>query len=262
MLPLDVCRGRLWVIAFRTPRPDVLAPEAKKARGMDKTDISVLVVEDDRDLADVLARGLRAEKMQVFSAHTVEEAERLLIEKTLDIIVLDLSLAGREGVEVLEFLRVSGRRVPTIIVSARADVDERIRTLGLGADDYMVKPFAFGELVARIRALLRRSQGSERVLAVGPLCLDLLQRRAAVNEVPLELTLREFDLLACLARYAGTPVSRDTLARDVMQVRSRATPVDNVIEVNISRLRAKLAAAGNQLIATVRGIGYQLMDPS
>ncbi len=229
---------------------------------MDKSEISVLLVEDDVPMAGVIARGLREEGMRVHVAHFVDEAQRHLVERTLDLILLDLSLAGRDGSEVLEFLRSTGRLIPAIIVSARSDVDERIRTLGQGADDYLVKPFAFGELVARIHALLRRSHGSAQVLTIGRLHLDLIQRRATVDGAPVVLTSREFDLLAYLARHAGTTVSRDTLARDVLHVRSRATPVDNVIEVNVSRLRARLAAAGCHVIRTVRGIGYQLTAPA
>lgn len=229
---------------------------------MDVAGISVLLVEDDSAFVDVIARGLRAEGVHVFAAPTVEAAQRLLVERILDLMLLDLSVAGREGVEVLDFLRESGRHMPCIIISARAELDERIRALGLGADDYLVKPFAFAELVARIRALLRRTRGSETVLVTGPLRLDLIQRRATVGRTPVPLTVREFDLLAYLAQHAGRPVSRDTLARDVLQVRSRATPVDNVIEVNVSRLRARLAEAGCQMISTVRGVGYQLAVPS
>ena len=224
--------------------------------------ISVLLVEDDSAFADVIERGLRAEGMQVFAAPTVDAAQRLMVERIMDLMLLDLALAGRDGVEVLDYLRASGRHMPCIIISARAELDERIRTLGLGADDYLVKPFAFAELVARIRALLRRTRGSETVLMTGSLRLDLIQRRASVGGTPVSLTAREFDLLAYLAQHAGQPVSRDTLARDVLQVRSRATPVDNVIEVNISRLRARLAEAGCQMISTVRGVGYQLSVPS
>ena len=218
---------------------------------------AILIVEDDAAFARTLASGLREEAMQVFLAESAGAAERIIREKTLDIILLDLGLPGRDGSTVLDFLRANGRLIPAIIVSARADVDERIHTLGLGADDYLVKPFSFAELVARIRALLRRTQSSEQVLSFGPVRIDLVQRRATCRENPVELTAREFDLLAYLARHANSPVSRDTLARDVLRVRSRATPVDNVIEVNISRLRAKLANAGKDVIQTVRGIGYQ-----
>jgi DNA-binding response OmpR family regulator len=223
---------------------------------------AILIVEDDAGFARTLAAGLREEAMQVFLADSVGAAERVISEKTLDIILLDLGLPGREGCDVLDFLHATGRMIPVIIVSARADVDERIHALGLGADDYLVKPFSFAELVARIRALLRRTQSSEQTLTSGPIRIDLMQRRVTCCDEPVELSPREFDLLAFLARHAECPVSRDTLARDVLRVRSRATPVDNVIEVNISRLRSKLARAGKDVIQTVRGIGYQFSAKS
>lgn len=223
---------------------------------------SILIVDDDDQFLSLLAAGLQEEGYMVARAATIATAERCICERTLDLVLLDLGLAGRDGTELLEFIRSSGRLIPTIIISARADVDERIRTLGLGADDYLIKPFSFAELQARIRAVLRRTQSSDQVLSIGLLRIDLIQRRAFCREEPVELTPREFDLLAYLVRHADTPVSRDTLARDVLRVRSRATPVDNVIEVNISRLRAKLAKAGSEIIQTIRGVGYQFCTRS
>lgn len=229
-------------------------------RSVGATDIAVLLVEDDVTMANVIARGLRAEGMEVFAADSVARAQTILIERTIDILLLDLTLKDGDGTDVLRFVRSTGRLIPAIVISARSEVDERIHTLGLGADDYLVKPFHFGELVARIHALRRRSHGSEQVATVGSLRVDLLQRKVFVGERPVDLTPREFDLLAHLVRHAGAPVSRDTLARDVLHVRSRATPVDNVIEVNVSRLRAKLEEAGVHMIDTVRGIGYRLTE--
>lgn len=219
---------------------------------------TILLAEDDVSFSQTIAAGLREEKMHVFVANTVQTAEHLIREKTLDLVLLDLGLGEREGTDVLDFMRANGRLIPAIIVSARSDVEERVRALGLGADDYLVKPFSFAELLARIRALLRRSQGSEQVITAGTIRLDLMQRDAFCGSARVDLTLREFDLLAYFVRHADTPISRDTIARDVLHVRSRATPVDNVIEVNISRLRSKLADAGADVIQTVRGVGYRL----
>ncbi len=221
---------------------------------------AILIVEDNAELSGLLSAGLQEERINVLAAATVGAAERIIQEKTLDLILLDLGLADGDGTEILDFLQKSGRLIPAIIISARADVDERIRTLGLGADDYLVKPFSFAEMLARIRAVLRRAQSSDKILSVGAVRIDLAKRCAYCHEESVELSPREFDLLAYLARHANSPVSRDTLARDVFHVRSRATPMDNVLEVNISRLRNKLAGAGD-VIQTVRGIGYRLAAP-
>lgn len=222
----------------------------------------VAIVEDDPVIAKAVVTAVREAGHECTWVPDGESAVRQNVLLSNDVVILDLMLPKMSGLEVLKAARDAGVRTPVILLTALGTVADKLAGFQSGADDYLVKPFAFGELVARIHALLRRSHGSAQVLTIGRLHLDLIQRRATVDGAPVVLTSREFDLLAYLARHAGTTVSRDTLARDVLHVRSRATPVDNVIEVNVSRLRARLAAAGCHVIRTVRGIGYQLTAPA
>src|SRR6516225_8194870 len=170
-------------------------------------------------------------------------------------------LPGRSGLEILQTLRKRRNETPVLILTARDGVDDRVRGLDLGADDYLVKPFALPELLARIRALLRRGRPSDvlRLKAVD-LELDLVGRRATRGDRSLDLTVREFDLLEYLLRHQGHLVSREMLAHDVWKEPRRATPLDNVIDVQMVRLRKKVDAEGARLIHTVRGVGFVLRE--
>jgi DNA-binding response OmpR family regulator len=171
-------------------------------------------------------------------------------------------LPGRSGLEILQALRQRRIETPVLILTARDGVDDRVLGLDLGADDYLVKPFALPELLARIRALLRRGRPSDVFrLKVGDLELDLVARRVVRAETLIDLTVREFELLEYLLRHQGHLVSREMLARDVWKEPRRATPLDNVIDVQMARLRRKVDPDGAaRLIHTVRGVGFVMRE--
>jgi len=224
----------------------------------------ILVVEDDPKLAEAVARGLAAEGYDVTARATGEEGFYLALEQRFDLILLDLMLPGRDGLEILSALRERGVETPVLVLTARGEVEDRVEGLDRGADDYLVKPFAFAELLARIRALLRRGRPDARLrLAAGELEMDLVTRSASRAGQPLELTGREWDLLECLMRRAGRVVSRETIAREVWHEPKRVTPIDNLIDVYIARLRRKVDDPFPcPLIRTVRGVGFRLEDGS
>src|SRR5262245_50231461 len=171
-------------------------------------------------------------------------------------------LPGRSGLEILQTLRQRHMDTPVLILTARDGIEDRVRGLDLGADDYLVKPFALPELLARIRAILRRGRPSEVLrLKVADLEMDLVARRTLRGDRPIDLTSREFDLLEYLMRHHGHLVSREMLARDVWKEPHRATPLDNVIDVQMTRLRRKVDLDGaSRLIHTVRGVGFVLRE--
>ena len=222
----------------------------------------LLVVEDEQKVANALREGLEGEQYEVVVERTGESAFFRLNTETFDLILLDLTLPGRDGLEVLRTMRAKGVQAPVLILTARDALQDRVTGLDAGADDYLVKPFAFAELVARIRALLRRGRESEAPrLAVGDLEMDLIRRRVTRGSAPVELTVREFELLECLLRHHGQAVSRETLARDVWKETARTTPLDNVIDVHIARLRRKVDADHPiRLIHTIRGIGFVIRE--
>ena len=220
----------------------------------------ILVVEDDKKVARALREGLQAEHYDVRVASTGEEGFFLVNHEVFDLVLLDLMLPRRDGVEVLTTLRKRGLQTPVLILTAKDTVDDRVQGLDLGADDYLVKPFAFPELVARIRALLRRGRMDQVLkLQLDDLEMDLLTRRVARRGLTLDLTAKEFELLEYLLRHQGRVVSREMLARDVWQVAARATPLDNVIDVSIARLRRKIDDPfEKKLLHTLRGVGFML----
>jgi two-component system copper resistance phosphate regulon response regulator CusR len=222
--------------------------------------VRVLVVEDERKLAEVVASALRAEHYDVVVASTGEDGFFRANAEVFDLLVLDVMLPGRSGLEILRTLRERHIETPVLILTARDGVDDRVLGLDLGADDYLVKPFALPELLARIRALFRRRRPSEALrLKTADLELDLVTRRAVRGNRALDLTAREFELLEYLLRHQGHLVSREMLAHEVWKEPRRATPLDNVIDVQMTRLRKKVDAdAGERLIHTVRGVGFVL----
>ena len=222
----------------------------------------MLVVEDERKLAHVLSSALEAEHYEVVVAATGEDGFYRANAEVFDLVVLDLMLPGRSGLEILQTLRQRHIQTPVLILTARDGIDDRVLGLDLGADDYLVKPFALPELLARIRALLRRGRPSDVLrLKTADLELDLVARRVVRGERPLDLTSREFDLLEYLLRHQGHHVSREMLARDVWKEPRRATPIDNVIDVQMTRLRRKVDGEGTiRLIHTVRGVGFVLQE--
>jgi len=220
------------------------------------------VVEDERKLAQVLSSALRAEHYDVVIAATGEDGFYRANAEQFDLVVLDLMLPGRSGLEILQTLRQRRVETPVLILTARDGVEDRVLGLDLGADDYLVKPFALPELLARVRALLRRGRPSEVFrLKAADLEVDLVARRVVRGDRAIELTGREFDLLEYLLRHQGHLVSREMLARDVWKEPRRATPLDNVIDVQMTRLRRKVDLEGApRLIHTVRGVGFVLRE--
>ena len=224
--------------------------------------LRVLVVEDEQKVADALREGLQDEEYDVTVERTGEGAFFRVNTETFDIILLDLGLPGRDGIEILSALRRRGLRTPVLVLTARDTVQDRVRGLDTGADDYLVKPFAFAELLARLRALVRRGRAAESPrLAVGDLDIDLISRKVTRGGKLVELTVREFELLEYMMRHHGQVVSRETLARDVWKETARTTPLDNVIDVHIARLRRKVdLEQGIKLIHTVRGVGFMVRE--
>jgi two-component system copper resistance phosphate regulon response regulator CusR len=224
--------------------------------------VRVLIVEDERKLAQALASALKGEHYDVVVASTGEDGCVRANAEAFDVVLLDVMLPGRSGLEILQTLRQRQIDTPVLILTARDGVDDRVLGLDLGADDYLVKPFALPELLARVRALLRRGRPSEAVrLKAADLEMDLVARRVVRGDRLLELTAREFELLEYLLRHQGHLVSREMLAREVWKEPRRATPLDNVIDVQIARLRKKVdSEAADRLIHTVRGVGFVLRE--
>jgi two-component system, OmpR family, response regulator len=224
--------------------------------------MKILVVEDNERVARFVTRGLRE------AGHTVEHANNgrdglfLAASEPHDVIVMDRMLPGNiDGLAIIEALRKSGNRTPILILSALDDVDERIRGLRSGGDDYLTKPFAFGELLARVDALGRRNvdHGAERALQVGDLRMDLLSRRVSRGSRAINLQPREFKLLEYLMRHANQVVTRTMLLEAVWNY--NFDPQTNVVDVHISKLRQKIELDSERpLVRTVRNAGYMLSE--
>ena len=222
----------------------------------------ILVVEDEQKVANALREGLQGERYEVVVERTGEGAFFRMTTEQFDAILLDLTLPGRDGIEILKAIRDRGMKTPVLVLTARDTVQDRIIGLDSGADDYLIKPFAFVELLARIRALVRRGRVTEAPrLATGDLEVELITRKVTRGGQLIELTVREFELLEYLLRHQGQVVSRELLARDVWKETARTTPLDNVIDVHIARLRRKVdAERPSKLIHTVRGVGFMLRE--
>jgi len=222
----------------------------------------ILVVEDEVKVAKALKEGLEDERYEAVIAQTGEDAFFRINTEQFDVILLDVMLPGRDGLQILTSIRKHGINTPVLLLTARDTLEDRVAGLNSGADDYLVKPFAFAELVARIRALLRRGRTTETLrLTVGDLDMDLVTRRVTRGGGSVELTTREFELLEYLLRHQGQVVLRDTLAREVWKETTRGTPLNNVIDVHIARLRRKIDVdQPSKLIHTIRGVGFMLRE--
>jgi two-component system copper resistance phosphate regulon response regulator CusR len=220
----------------------------------------VLLVEDEPRAAEMLAKGLREQAYAVDVAADGEAAVYQAATTDYDAVILDVMLPKTDGLSACRTIRQSGNLVPILMVTARDAVDARIQGLDCGADDYLVKPFDFGELLARLRAVIRRGRLPllpERI-AVGPLTLETRLRRAVVGARELVLTAKEYALLEYLARRAGEVVTRGEIAEHVWD--EHYDPLSNVVDVYIQRLRRKIEDAGGEPpIRTRRGEGYQLV---
>jgi DNA-binding response OmpR family regulator len=222
----------------------------------------ILVVEDEKKIAKAIKKGLEGKRYDVTVAHTGEEGYFLATTQSFDLILLDLMLPGRDGLEILDSLRDQDCNTPVLILTARDAIENRVLGLDTGADDYLVKPFAFPELLARIRALTRRGRPEHALrLKLANLELDCVTKRVTRGDQGISLTSREFELLEYLLRHQGHTVSREMLARDVWKVEERATPLDNVIDVHIARLRKKVDIPFElKLIKTIRGVGFSMQE--
>ncbi len=220
----------------------------------------ILVIEDEKKVAKALREGLEAERYQVRTAADGEEGFLLASRDPYDLVLLDLMLPKRDGIDVLTSLRMRGIPTPVVVLTARDAVEDRVLGLDRGADDYLVKPFTFPELLARIRALLRRGYPDPPLnLQHEDLRMNLSTRKVTRREQSLELTGKEFEILECLLRHQGRTVSREMLAREVWHAGARATPLDNVIDVTMTRLRRKIDDPFDaKLLHTVRGVGFVL----
>ena len=236
------------------------APSAPLVRESLASPMRVLIVEDDPEVARYLVKGLRESGYTVDHAPTGNEGLAMASGEGYDALIVDRMLPGLDGLSLIETLRKSGKTTPVLILSALGDVDQRVRGLKAGGDDYLAKPFAFTELLARLEAVLRRgtaSKNAQTVLKIGDLELDLLSRTVKRSGTAIDLQPREFRLLEYLMRHAGHVVTRTMLLEGVWDY--HFDPQTNVIDVHISRLRQKVDKGfPKPLIHTVRGAGYSL----
>jgi DNA-binding response OmpR family regulator len=222
--------------------------------------VRILIVEDEPKLALAVKQGLEAEEHTVSVAPTGEDGFFLAQTNPFDLLIFDIMLPGRDGIEIMGNLRRLGHRTPVILLTSKDSVDDRVRGLDSGADDYLTKPFALSELQARVRALARRNTPEQiSLLRLADLEVDLIRHTAIRGGKLIDLTAREFELLEYLMRHAEQVVSREALSREVWKESSRYTPIDNVIDVQVARLRRKLDDPWpRKLLRTVRGVGFIL----
>ena len=222
----------------------------------------ILVIEDDQEAARYLVKGLKESGHVADHAGDGEDGLALAQDSAYDVLVVDRMLPKLDGLSVVERLRAEGSKVPILFLSALGEVDDRVRGLKAGGDDYLVKPYAFAELLARIEALVRRRNPDDVAtqLQVGGLALDVLARRVTRDGAEIQLQPREYALLEYLMRHAGQLVTRTMLLESVWDY--HFDPQTNVIDVHISRLRSKIDKGfGTPLLHTVRGAGYCLREP-
>ncbi|HEX6466119.1 MAG TPA: response regulator transcription factor [Terriglobales bacterium] len=219
--------------------------------------MKILIVDDDPEISKLIQQGLTAEHYEVDIANDAEEAQAALKKTEYELILLDLNLPGKDGIGMLKEVRATDRKTPVLVVTGRSAVESRIECLDAGADDCLVKPFSFGELSARIRALRRRApQDTETVLRYGNVELNRMERKVVREGKVIDLTSREFVLLEYFMRHAGQSLTRSTILKQVWQL--DFDPGTNVVEVYIAMLRKKLDEGQScKLIRTLRGLGYQ-----
>src|ERR1700682_5149899 len=222
----------------------------------------ILVVEDERKIANFIQKGLKEFGFAVDLIGRGDEALEIILDNPFDAVVLDIMLPGRDGLSILRALRERTNCVPVLILTARGEISEKVEGLNLGADDYLAKPFSIDELVARLRALIRRNSGESLIrYRVHDLSLDLATRAVRRGSRRIELTTREFSLLECLMRSPGRVFTRTQLCQHVWEY--HFDPETNLVDVYIQRLRRKIDdGEATKLIQTVRGVGYRIGDLS
>jgi two-component system, OmpR family, copper resistance phosphate regulon response regulator CusR len=222
--------------------------------------LRLLIVEDEPKVAQALREGLESESYSVAVATNGEDGFFLANSEPFDLLILDVMLPGRSGIDILSAMRRKGMHIPVLLLTAKDTVADRVLGLDSGADDYLVKPFAFAELSARVRALVRRGkQDSPVILEADDLRIDLITRKARRGNKSLQLTTKEYEVLEYLMRNQGQIVSREMLGRDVWLENARHSTLDNVIDVHMARIRRKVDDGfAAKLVHTVRGIGFVL----
>jgi len=217
----------------------------------------LLVVEDDDIVADAIARGLSAEKYSVHRVASAEAAQSAMATEDFALDVIDVGLPGADGLTLVRRLRSAGKTLPTLILTARCTLNDKVKALDLGADDFLSKPFEPAELAARCRALMRRSSGAvDGIIKLNRLSADLNGKQLIIDGAEVELTAREWLLLECLVRRTGQVVSKERVQQALASPGEEMTP--NAVEVCVSRLRAKLNSAA--VIRSLRGLGYRLEE--
>ena len=217
----------------------------------------LLVVEDDDIVADAITRGLSAEKYSVHRVSSAEAAQSAMATEDFALAVIDVALPGADGLTLVRRLRSGGKTLPTLILTARCTLNDKVKALDLGADDFLSKPFEPAELVARCRALMRRSSGAlDGIIKLNRMSVDLVGKRLSIDGAEIELTAREWLLLECLVRRTGQIVSKERVQQALASPEQDMTA--NAVEVSVSRLRAKLSNAA--VIRSLRGLGYRLEE--
>ena len=217
----------------------------------------LLLVEDDDIVADAILRGLTAANYSVHRVMSAEAAQAAIADEEFALAVIDVGLPGADGLTLVRRLRSAGKSLPTLILTARCTLTDKVKALDLGADDFLSKPFEPAELAARCRALMRRSYGATSgIIKFNRMSVDLVGRQLRIDDAEVELTAREWAVLECLVRRMGLIVSKDRLQQAVASPDHDVTP--NAVEVHISRLRAKLGSAA--IIRSLRGLGYRLEE--
>jgi two-component system, OmpR family, response regulator len=219
--------------------------------------VRLLIVEDDDIVADAITRGLAAANYSVQRVASAEAAQTALMDDEFAMAVIDVGLPGTDGLTLVRRLRSAGKTLPTLILTARCTLADKVKALDLGADDFLSKPFEAAELVARCRALMRRSNGAlSGIVKLNRMNVDLLGKQLHIDDTEVELTAREWLVLECLVQRVGMIVSKERLQQAVASPDHDITP--NAVEVHISRLRAKLGTAA--IVRSLRGLGYRLEE--
>lgn len=222
----------------------------------------ILIVEDEKKIAALIRKGLEEEKYSVEEAHDGEKGEQCLHKNRYDLVILDIMMPKKDGLEVLDTIRKQGNEVSVLMLTAKSTVDDRIKGLDYGADDYLIKPFAIAELLARVRSLLRRKKGTEKaatMLAIADLTLDLVSHKAVRGGKMIDLTSKEFALLEYFIRNRNKTLNRSTITEHIWNYNFDTGT--NIIDVYINHLRAKIDGRfDKKLIHTVRGIGYVMKE--